>query len=294
MSRRRLRAMTLFEVVISIALIGMLLGSLTTFFHRTLTAREEVTREMDRTQLAQQMLLRMADELRGCIAREDLGYELTQFEGDRRSITFVTCPLPPTESYAFFRQSEYAPPPRYDLREVTYELWIDPDDETDEGDPLVAGILRTEQRALLPYETEEDVPEGADLGWLRRDLWAPELGYLEFRYYDGVEWSTSWSVEQGNPLPHLVQITVGFDSLLREELDDQDLDQYPIEDEDYELGPDVPDPDRYSLIVRIPAADEMFTARLYRLSSDVDEVYEFMGTSTESESDEGESEGEDW
>lgn len=274
------RALTLLEVIISIALIGMLLGSLLTFFWQTLAARDQARRAADRTQLVQQVLGRIAGELRGCIGVDKIAFPIQQFSGSRRAITFVTAPLPPSDSYTVLNATDTAPILEHDLREITYQLWIDPDQTTEEGDPLVGGILRTERQAINPFIPEEQVPEDEDLLYVRRDLWSHELGYLEFRYFDGVEWSTTWEVTGGNPLPQLVQVTVGFDSLTKDELDDQDLHSYPLDR--FPLGSDVPYPDRYATIVRLPAADQTFSSRLHRLSSEVKEVYQFdAGTGEE-------------
>ncbi len=276
-SRRRhvVHGLTLFEVIIAIALMGMLVGALMTFFWQTLAVRDAAALAADRTHIVHQVLQRMADEMQACAGVEKINFPVRHFVGERRRITFVTSPLPPPHSYAFFRESEDRPLPGHDLREITYELWIDPHDTTEDNEPLVGGILRTERRALEPYETEEDVPEDEDLLYVRRDLWSHELGYLEFRYFDGVEWSTQWQVTEGNPLPHLVQITVGFDSLTRDELDDQDLEQYPLDRDHYPLGPDVPEPNRYRKIVRLRAADQMFATRLSHLSGAAEEIYRF-------------------
>lgn len=273
--RHATRALTLLEVIISIALIVMLLGAMMTFFWQTVTIRDHAVRIADRTQIVQQVLERMAAELRDCVGIEQVGFPVTQFVGERRRITFLTAPLPPAHSYAFFRESEEPPLPAHDLREITYELWVDPEETTEEGEPLVAGIIRTERRAIEPSKNEEEVAEDEDLLYLRHDLWSHELGYLEFRYFDGVEWTTGWQVNQGNPLPHAVQITVGFDSLTSEELEDQDLEEFPLEQ--YPLGPDVPNLDRYSLIVRIPAVDQMFAGRMNRLGAEIEELFQFMG-----------------
>lgn len=270
----RARALTLFEVVISIALIALLLGSLLTFFWQTLEIRDVAARAADRTQLVEQVLARMADELRATLAAEQVGFPVQRFVGDRRKITFLTTPLPPRSSYAFYRESEVRPVPEHDLREITYELWIDPDKTTEDGEPLVGGILRTERRAINPSLAESEITEDEDLLYRRHDLWAPELGYLEFRYFDGVEWSTSWNVAEGNPLPQLIQITVGFDSLTRDALEDQDLQTYPLDQ--YPLGPDVPNINHYCLMVRLPAADAMFTSRMQNMNTQLEELYTFV------------------
>lgn len=276
------RALTLLEVLISITLIALLLGALLTFFWQTLAARDVARRAADRTQLVQQVLNRLAGELRGCVGVDKVNFPIRQFSGQRRSLTFVTAPLPAPDAYVFYTQAEGRPHLPHDLREITYELWIDPDETTEEGEPLVGGILRTEREALNPYIPEEEVPENQDLLYVRRDLWSHELGYLEFRYFDGVEWHATWEVTEGNPLPQLVQVTVGFDSLTNAELEDQDLQSYPLDR--YPLGPDVPYPNRYATVVRLPAADQTFSSRLHRLSDEVKEIYEFNAPA---ESEEG-------
>jgi len=271
------RAMTLLEVIIAIALIGLIMGTMLTFFWQTLEIREKASKSAARTQVVQQLLRRMADELREAVGLESTGFEgLPQFVGERRRITFLTAaPLPQADSYRFVRPGDVLPPPRHDLVGVTYELWIDPDKDAENGDPLVGGILRTEKRAVNPSLREGQVSEeDQEQLYQRRDLWSYEFGYLDFRYFDGVDCSTTWKVTQGNALPHLVQITVGFDSLTRAELDDQDLQQYPIAQTEYRLGPNVPNRNRYSIIVRLPAADELFAARVNRVADQTEEVYE--------------------
>jgi type II secretory pathway component PulJ len=280
--RRTARGLTLFEVIISIALIALLLGTLLTFFWQSVNIRGQVLRAADRTQIVQQTLQRMAAELQACVGVEKTGFPVQQFAGDRRSMTFLTAPLPGKDQFAFYRESEDRPPPQHDLREITYALWVDPEKTTEQGDPLVGGIIRTERRAIKPTISEGEVAEDQDLLYLRHDLWAPELGYLEFRYFDGVEWTTRWEVSEGNALPQLVQITVGFDSLTKDELEDRDLVKFPVAA--YQYGPPDANPDRASLIVQIPAADQMFSSRLRRLANGTEEVYSFTapGGATES------------
>ncbi len=278
------RGLTLLEVMIAIALISLLLSALMAFFWQTLRLREEAAATVDRTQLVQQILDHIATELRDAVPAEQTGFPVVTFTGERRKITFLTNPLPPAESYDFYRASQRGVlPAMHDLREITYELWVDPEETLEGGEPLVGGLLRTERRAIDPYITEEEVSEDEDLLYIRHDLWSAELGYLEFRYFDGVEWTTSWQVSEGNPLPHLVQVTVGFDSLTRDDLEDRDLDRWPVEE--YPLGPDVPVPGRYSTIVRIAAADAGFSARVNRLGGAVEQVFQFGGATEEGDED---------
>lgn len=88
---------------------------------------------------------------------------------------------------------------------------------------------------------------------------------------------------EGNPLPHLVQVTVGFDSLTRDDLEDQDLERWSVAD--YPLGPEVAVPGRYSTIVRVASADAGFSARVNRLGGEVEQVFQFGGEMEEGEED---------
>src|SRR5262249_43101430 len=157
------------------------------------------------------------------------------------SITFLTTANPPPDSYQFRRESDEVPPASHDLKLVGYKLWVDPNNTLDNGDPMVGGVIRTEKKTLNQFIVDEDHPEE-----IRNDLWSPELGYLEFRYFDGVEWDTKWDLTDGNSLPQLVLITVGFLPIAKGELDDSDLTQYPLDQ--FPLGDDQVHSDRYSTI----------------------------------------------
>ena len=180
------------------------------------------------------------------------------------AIQFLTATLPDRELYQFFGEFDQLPPGQHDLREVGYQLWVDPENTTDEGEPIVGGIVRSEKKTLNQLVVDEQNPEQ-----LRYDLWSNELRYVEFRYFDGVEWTTKWDLQDGNPLPQLIQITVGFEPLTRVELEDQDLTTYPLEQ--YPLDDGHPHPDRYSTIVRMPAADRFFSSRLQRVGREFGE-----------------------
>jgi len=264
-------ALTLLEVVIAISLMVLLLGALLSFSWEAGQTRRRCGVIADRTQLARQVLERIATELRGCIGSEEIGFPMEQrLVGDRRSITFLTAVLPGDHQYGFFDDTEDPPPAQHDLTLVTYGLWIDPDQKTDEGEPIVGGLLRTEKKTLNQFLVDEQ-----DILDVRTDLWSHEIGYLEFRYFDGVEWDVEWSITEGNSLPQLIQVTVGFGSITQDEVDNRDLDEFPLED--YPLGDDKEHPDRYSMIVRIPAADKFFGSRIQRLGQQASEMFGVEG-----------------
>ncbi|MFO0840348.1 MAG: hypothetical protein U1D55_17710 [Phycisphaerae bacterium] len=254
------------EVLISLTLTVVLLAAALTFYWQTIAARDQAAQRAERMQLARQVLEKLAGEVRGCVGMEQIGFPVEQrLQGDRRSLTFLTSVMPGEEQYRFYRESEELPPAHHDLQQVTYQLSVNQDEQTEEGQPIVNGILRVQKSTLNQYVVKEDDPLE-----VRTDIWSPELKYLEFRYFDGVEWDTKWDITEGNSLPQLVQITVGYRAATADELDDRDLEQYPISD--YPLGAEVPDPlDRYSVIVRIPAADRFFGSRVQRVGKQFSE-----------------------
>jgi type II secretory pathway pseudopilin PulG len=249
-------AMTLLEVVISITLMAMLLAALLGFVWESAAIREQAGARSDRTQIARQVLGTLSAELRGCLGSDQVGFPVEdRLVGDRRSITFLTTGLPADSQFIEYKANERLPPAQHDLRLVTYRLWLDTENKTPEGDPLCGGLLRVEKKTLNQFLVEEDDPLD-----VRTDLWSHEIGYIEFRYFDGVEWDTKWDVTEGNSLPQLIQITIGFKSITQKEYDDSDLKDYPIHD--YPLGDDQTHIDRYSTIVRIPAADKFYGSRV--------------------------------
>ena len=163
--------------------------------------------------------------------------------------------MPGEQQYQFISPDEEPPAAQHDLTQVSYWLWVDAQETDDEGNPVVGGIMRTEKKTLNQYLVEYDDPLD-----IRNDLWSHELGYLEFRYFDGIQWYTTWDVTNGNSLPQLIQVTVGFDSCTADELDDRDIEDYPLTE--YPFGDDKYHADRYSTIVRIPAADKFFSSRV--------------------------------
>ena len=253
------RALTLLEVIIAISLIIGLLSAAMAFFWQTMKAREQVAAAADKAALARQVLSKLTAELEACVGSDQVGFPVEQrLVGTRRGITFLTTALPDKNRYHFADPLQTPPPAAHDLTLLSYSLWVDPENKTDDGEPIVGGIIRTEKKTLNQFTINEDDPLQ-----IRNDLWSPELAYLEFRFYDGVEWDTKWEVTQGNGLPQLVQITVGFKPITEDEYEDTDLQTYSLSE--FPLGDDLPHEDRYTTIVRIPAADRFFGSRVTKV-----------------------------
>jgi hypothetical protein len=101
-----------------------------------------------------------------------------------------------------------------DVKTVAY--FLQASDEADPGAMLsgaaitgVAGLARREQdRAIASWAAEDG---GLEAGDHSGSLLAPEVNYLEFRYFDGLDWYTEWDSEQMESLPVAVEITIGLD-----------------------------------------------------------------------------------
>lgn len=294
----RRRAVTLLEVILAVLLISLLMATMLTFFWQTLRVRDDAALEAQRMHLANAVLDQISNELRGVPGFEQLGFEgEVLLVGDRRSISFLTTALPAEFQYDLFDERELSdrPAAQHDLRVVTYFLWFDPDEADDEGTLSTAGIVRIEKQTLAQatvdlaaLEAQLDADEvGGALRVAAEDdndeidvhttLWAPEMGYLEFRYFDGIEWTTTWDITAGNSLPQMIQLTVGFDSISEDEGEDRDLDEFPIDQPETALGPDRPNINRYRAMIRLPAADRFYGSRVQRVGQDLTEQFGIDG-----------------
>jgi hypothetical protein len=89
-----------------------------------------------------------------------------------------------------------------DLRVVTYQLAIASTGSTTQG------LIRTEGDRLATLLAED---KGAAPTALSNMLpLAPEVSILQFRYFDGLAWYTTWDSVQAGRLPRAIEITIGF------------------------------------------------------------------------------------
>jgi hypothetical protein len=122
--------------------------------------------------------------------------------------------------------------------------------------------------ALLEEDEEQGDPTlGPDINW--EELYAPEIRYLRFCYYDGNKWWDSWEVSGESPLPQLVMLTLGFaphapygEEFGLEE-DELNLEFCKCMNEE-QLECEPLEPDQMSAVVRVPQADPLFRSRVSR------------------------------
>ena len=249
------RGLTLLEVLLALGLTVLLLSGVFGFYATALRTREEARAYTQDVRLFRSILSRMAEEIRHATATvpgDGIG-----FRGDRRKITIVRVGLP--EKYAFDEYDllvDKPPPAQLDLRRTTYELLWDDDKKDEEGVRSCYGLWRTEQRTFDPNPrfvvTQVDAAAEATGGETLQvlgpqpegELYAPEIKYLEFAYFDGAQWRDRWQyaaegeegggaaaagaagpMNTGYALPQAVRITIGT---IRDDPDNEmfDLDRW--------------------------------------------------------------------
>ena len=111
----------------------------------------------------------------------------------------------------------------------------------------------------LSDELKDEELEGS-----KRELYAPEIKFIKFLYHDGNRWWESWEIDQGNALPQMVMVTVGYEPVLPD-TEEMEIVKGIFKGVGEKIEP-LPE-DRYSVIVRIPQADSFFGSRVQREAS---------------------------
>ena len=240
------RAVTLLEVILALGILGFVFSMTYWFYSSTLDTRRESELRNRKTQLVRVLLDRMAEELRQVSFEAIEG--TAGMRGTPEELWLYTRRLPGrkvAEQYLY--EEDYEPPGEYDLLTVHYRIVRHPEVQHPEGWDYPLGLARVEKRApYIPVEdqdtiiVEQEIPvegegegeaaseaeledgtviEGGagadqvqtieDIDW--QELYSPEILYLRLCYFDGYRWWDTWEVDGENPLPQLVQITVGLE-----------------------------------------------------------------------------------
>lgn len=258
------RGLTLLELLLAIGLMSLLTAFMFTFYGVTLQTREYGTKTIVDTQLCRTVALKIADEIRSANGfLQGLGPGV----GGNKYIIRLQTVVPPDKEQFLTRNIQDAPPPAAsDIRQVAWYLAYDPEQTYVYGDgtegPLPLGLVRREIKTLNQVIIDETRKEQVDV-----DLYARQIKYLRFRYFDGAQWLDGWDIGtgveggMGNSLPQAVEVTVGYDAI-----------QPPDEDtlnfkDDGNLEPAPPEPYSpmtYTVMVRLSQADTFFGSRLMR------------------------------
>lgn len=117
--------------------------------------------------------------------------------------------------------------------------------------PQAQGLVRQERdRAVASYsQVSVDYSDwSSDTG---EELLAEEVTRLEFQYFDGYQWSTSWDSDDRGGLPVAIEIVVG---LLDRKAPDEDAPRAPSTTDGFDQTPKEL---YYRLVVRIPTGEPL-------------------------------------
>lgn len=261
------RGVTLLEMLLAIGLITLISAAMFAFYNQSLRTRDRGQKAISSAYLAKIVAHQIAEEVRaanGFVTA--MGPGVT---GTDRMLTIQTVVIPDKEVFRRRSIRDKPPPAQSDLRQVSYYLAYDDEEQytyesgVEADKPL--GLVRREIMTFYQVALFEEDKESVDL-----DLLSPELKYVRFRYFDGVVWIDRWDLGQapeggmGNSLPQAVEITVGYSELPPpEEKEDEDEPEF----ENSDLAPAEPElysSDTYTVLVRLPQADSFFSSRLMR------------------------------
>ena len=250
-------------MVIATGLLVFLLSTLYSFYASSLVARDDGLQRTRDLQLARVVLDRIAEEVRTATGYTT-GYG-TGLIGTKNAVSVYTLTLPGKELMRRRQITEQPLAGQFDLREIRYYIAWDEENLDEEGNPRPLGLVRRETQTFnqaVIIEGEEGTDERAAI---KEELYAPEIKFIEFRYYDGATWWDTWEIQGGNSLPQMVRITVGYTAVLPEEYRDLEIVDEEEDLEGYELRELYED--RYTVMVRMLQADQFFGSRITREAS---------------------------
>lgn len=305
-ARRRRPGITLLEVVLAVGLAVILIGMVFGFYHSTLKDRAESLRRTQRLQIARTIVAQMEEEIRQ--SSSFTPYYGTGIVGGRDWIQLFTTRLPRKVLSEDRSRFEKPIPGEFDLMEVRYYLAKHEDIKDADGFPLPLGLVRKETRTLGkgkvvgsvhgrnrpgdadgdgieddavfegdPSEDEQDInltdeeKQNLDDTPIKEELYAPEIKFIRFHYFDGNTWWPDWRLEGANSLPQVVRITIGFDP--QPSFEDNMEDEVDL----FLENPEEQDPlapDQYTMFVRILQSDTFFGSRLTRTAQSMIDAQE--------------------
>lgn len=304
------RGVTLLETVLAMGIL-ILVSSMTYWFYSSvLRTSDQGTGAAYRLRLTRVVLDRIATEIRQAAAIT--ADNRVGIRGEAERIWLSSYRVPSREQSKARSVRDESRPGEYDLSKVEYKIARHPEILHEDGYEFPLGLARVEIRVprldsaqtgeafegerfivnaddsedgfeearleeeLFGDEEEGDVSLEPTINW--EELYAPELRYLRFCYYDGNKWWDSWEVAGESPLPQLMQVTVGFEGHppYGEEFGLDEVNEEFCECLNQDPVDCVPlAEDQFSTVVRVPQADPLFRSRVSRETQAL--VEEFSG-----------------
>lgn len=267
MTARRARSIrragfTLLEVMLTIGLLVLMIGVMFSFYYVTLRARDRGKTAVESTQLARVVANRIASEIRSASA--NVGTIGPGIWGSEREIKINSIVLPDQSLYQRRSIRDKPLEAQCDMREVSYYIGWDLEEQNSHGEQGTnLGLVRREVKTLrTPVAISTRNDQGIDT-----DMYAPEIKYVRFRYFDGVDWVSKWHVKAQtkgqNTLPQAVEVTVGYDVDRLIPPTEEELQLVDETDGDI-AGPEAFRSDQFTVVARLPQADPTFASRLMR------------------------------
>ncbi|HEY4259383.1 MAG TPA: hypothetical protein VGM98_04460 [Schlesneria sp.] len=246
-SSNKRTAFTLLEVVLALSLAVILLGAIFTAMDQSWKMTASGREEMERSQLARALMRKIAIDIRSIAYVPPPPTESDSTSSSTPSTTPSTQPSGNNQAPAPADPSSTAdsdtPSPRSigirgntqriemhisrarrdlefsanldgakmhshtsDLRVVTYQLAMA--GVSMPGGAMMQGLVRTEGDRMATQLVEEKGAAPTSLS-LPQAL-APEVGTIQFRFFDGVTWFTVWDSEESGRLPRAVEVIITF------------------------------------------------------------------------------------
>jgi len=266
---RKAKGFTLLETLLAVTIIIMILGTVYSFYDYSVTLTIRGRERLEDIQLARAVVEKIAGELQSVTSSGSRFSAVLR--GDPDKVSFLTTVVP--SRLVFFPRDlmDRGRVIEHDLRNVTYYL-----SRESEGEKKLLGLGRDELRCLLTpivekkeakdltaEEVEKEKRERDkfkvhfDLGGnqalseqpvIQQALLSDRIKFLQFDYFDGNQWSSTWKKSGADALPRAVRVTVGFTEVPEEDFKREQLLSY--EDRPWR-------DDQYSLVVSLILSDDL-------------------------------------
>jgi len=204
-------AFTLIEILIAVAIFGIVLVAINTVFYSGLHLQRATTRMLDESAPVQQAFAMMRRDLRGAILPPTNSAFGSWFKSGADNQSFGSSSDATLEFYTTTGTLRHENP-WSDLQRVSYQLTNSTDRTTLQGRDL----MRVVTRNLMPTGVEESELEYVMSG----------VESMEYECFNGTEWSKTWDTElEDAGLPQAVRVrllminTNAVNSILREPLE---------------------------------------------------------------------------